>query len=356
MRTPDQLSRWLLDNASEPIRYRVIKDILDGGLEDPDVDRAREAVLSFPEAKKIASRQLGNGSWGNGIYAIAARKTTGTNRLHESTLYQLGRLIEYGFDSRNDTVESCAGKVLIPLLNPENSTLWELSYHPKRHPDLLPFLRILLRDIALRLLCPAGYSSHPQVKDAIIRGLTEMAAFLNHAKRQPIYRQARGKTVMVDGLHFPTYHFLRAVACADWVHEIPQFRALLEMYIQFIGENSPLPDYYLLSKNSAHRHGHEAAFQSKEFYLQHPSMLLQELEILARLGMVDRTEQGQWLLDELLAHQDGDGHFRIPEYRKSRSFDYYMVEPHVRGRDIDPMTIDMTFRGALILHYLNYFV
>lgn len=320
------------------------------------MDHAREDMLSFSEAKKIASRQQCNGSWGNGIYAVAARKTTGTERLHESTLYQLGRLVEYGFDSGNKTVESCADKVLIPLLNPENNTLWELSYYPERHPDLLPFLRTLLRDIALRLLCPAGYNNHTQVKEAIIRGLTELAAFLNRAKRQPIYRQAGGKTVMVGGVYFPTHHFLRAVAHAGWVHEIPEFRGLLGMYVDFIGENSPLPDYYLLSKKGALRHGHEAAFRSKEFYLQSPSILMQELEILARLGMVERTEQGQWLLDELLAHQDGDGCFRIPEYRKSRSFDYCMLEPYVHGRDIEPFTIDMTFRGALILHYLNYLV
>ena len=230
MRDPDKLSQWLLDNASSPIRYRVIRDILDGGLEDPEVDKARRGVTTFPKALDIASRQLKNGSWGDGIYWITKKDSVAKNRPYGSTLYQLGRLIEYGWDLRDEVVAKCADLVLIPSLNPENNTLWELSFYLNRHPELLPFLRRLLRDIALRLLCPAGYSDHPQVKDAITRGLTEIAAFLNHVKDKPLYREARGKAVMVDGLFFPTQHFMMALARTDWVHEIPQFRSLLQMY------------------------------------------------------------------------------------------------------------------------------
>ncbi|KPL06286.1 hypothetical protein AMJ86_08990 [bacterium SM23_57] len=356
MRDPDQSSQWLLDHASPPIRYRVITDVLDGGLEDPDVEIARREVTTFPKARQIASRQLENGSWGNGIYRTTGYKTTGMKRPYESILHQLGRLIEYGWNYQNTAVSQCADKVLIPLLDQGNNTLWELSFYLNRHPELLPFLRRLLRDIALRLLCPAGYSNHPQVKDAITRGLAEIAAFLNHVKNKPLYRKARGKTVMVDGLFFPTQHFIMALAHTDWVHEIPQFRSLLQMYHDFIGQNSPLPDYYLLTKNGTIRHGHEAAFYHKEFYLRHPSFLLQDLETLSHLRLVDRTHQGQWLLDELLAHQDGDGRFRLRNPRKSTSFDYYLLEPKVRGRNIDPFTIDVTFRATLILHHLNYLV
>jgi hypothetical protein len=356
MRDPDTLSKWLLENASAPIRYRVIIDILDGGEEDPEVEKARQAVINFPAAQNIISRQLDNGSWGNGIYLAHAHKTTGMRRPYESTLFQLGRLVEYGFDSRAEAVITCAEKVLLPLLHPENDNLWELSYYLKQNPDLKPFLRILLRDIALRLLCPAGYSNHPLVKDAIIRGLGEVAAFLNYAKSNPLYTETKGKTVMANGRFFPTKHFMMAIAHTNWVKETPQFRDLLFMYFDFISEHSPLPDYYLLTKNSTIRHGHEAAFQPKEYYLRYPSFLLQELETVSRLGVVNRTEQGQWLLDELLAHQDGDGQFRFPDLRKSKSFDYYMLELKVRGRTIDPITVNVTFRAALILHYLNYLV
>jgi hypothetical protein len=356
MRTPDRLSQWLLDNASAPIRHRVIRDILDGGLEDPAVERAHEEVVKFPAAEKIVSRQLDNGSWGNSIYGITARMTAEVRRPYESTLYQMGRLVEYGFDTRDDPVTICAEKVLLPLLQSDNTKLWDLTFYIKRHPDLLPFLRALLRDIALRLLCPAGYSNHPSVKDAIIRGLGEMAAFLNHAKVKPLFGRSHGRTVMADGLYFPTYHFLRALGYADWVHEVPQFRQLLEIYIDFVGEHSPLPDYYLSDKGGTIRHGHEAAFHSKEFYLRHPSLMLQELEALAHLGMVDRTAQGRWLLEELLICQDGDGRFRFPGLGGTKTFDYYMLEPKVRGRDIDPSTIDATFRATLILYHIDYLI
>ncbi len=187
MRNPDTLTQWLLDHASAPIRYRVIMDILDGGLEDPDVERARREMINFPTAQKIISRQLDNGSWGNCIYWISGAKTTGTKRPYEATIYQMGRLIEYGFDARDAPVARCAQQILLPLLHPENDTLWELSFYLKSHPDLKPFLRLLLRDIALRLLCPAGYADHPLVHDALTRGLSEIAAFLNHSKSKPLY-------------------------------------------------------------------------------------------------------------------------------------------------------------------------
>jgi hypothetical protein len=356
MRDPDTLSQWLLHNASAPIRHRVIIDILRGGLENPDVENARREMLAFPIARKIASQQLKDGSWGQAIYWIAAPKTTKIKRPYGSTLYRLGRLIEYGWDQRQNAVHKCAKSVLIPLLHPENNNLWELQFYMRRHPDLLPFLRRLLRDIALRLLCPAGYSNHKDVKDATIRGLSEIGAFLNHLRDNPLYTEARGKTVMAGEMIFPTRHFMMALAHTQWVHEVPQFRALLQMYYDFVGENSPLLDYYLLTQTGTVRHGHEAAFLPKDHYLSHPSSLLQELETLARLGVVDRTQQGQWLLDELLAHQDGDGRFRLKDPRHNPPFDYYMLEPKVRGRNIDPYTIDTTFRATLILHHLNYLV
>jgi hypothetical protein len=356
MHTPNRLSKWLLENASAPIRYRVVRDILDGGLEDPGVEKAREAVINFPAANRIISLQRDNGSWGNSIYAIAARKTGDVRRPYESTLYQLGRLIEYGFDSRDRPVAVCAEKVLLPSIKPDNNRLWELGYYTKNHPDLLPFLRALLRDIALRLLCPAGYADHPLVKDAVIRGLTEMAAFLNRAKQGSIYRQSRGRIVMPAEYFFPTHHLLRALGHTGWVHEVRQFRELLGLYIDFISENSPLPDYYLSDRGGTIRHGHEAAFHSKGFYLRYPSVMLQDLETLSRLGAVDRTGQGRWLLEELLIRQDGDGRFRFPTLTRRRTFDYYLLEPKLRGRDIDPSTIDATFRAALILHLTNYLI
>ncbi len=356
MRDPDNLTQWLLDHASAPIRYRVIMDVLDGGLEDPDVERARSEMLAFAVAQKIISRQLDNGSWGNSIYWTSGYKTTGMKRPYEATLYQLGRLIEYGFDARDEPVARCAEKVLLPLLNPENDTLWELSFYLKSHPDLKPFLRILLRDIALRLLCPAGFTDHPQVKEAITQGLSEIAAFLNHAKNKSLYQEAHGKTVLADGLYFPTTYFTKALAHVEWIRDVPQFNSLLEMYYGFVSENSPLPDYYILTQNGTIRHGHEAAFQPKEFYLRYPSRLLQELETMARLGTVENTQYGLWLLDELLTHQDGDGTISLRDPRKTKPFDYYLLEPKVRGRDIDPFTIDATFRAKLILHHLNYLI
>ena len=65
---------WLLDNASPPIRYRVLTELLELPRDDADVQKARQDSLTYGPAVQLQRKQRKDGTWGGRIHAGDPRK------------------------------------------------------------------------------------------------------------------------------------------------------------------------------------------------------------------------------------------------------------------------------------------
>ena len=65
---------WLLENASAPIRYRVLTELLDKGRDDPEVQQLRQETLTYAPALQLQRKQRKDGTWGGKIHAGDPRK------------------------------------------------------------------------------------------------------------------------------------------------------------------------------------------------------------------------------------------------------------------------------------------
>ena len=80
---------WLLDTACAPIRYRVLTELLDRGRDDPDVQQARQEMLTYSPALKIQRLQRKDGTWKGQIHGGDPRKFESSVENEMTQLFEL---------------------------------------------------------------------------------------------------------------------------------------------------------------------------------------------------------------------------------------------------------------------------
>ncbi len=85
-------------------------------------------------------------------------------------------------------------------------------------------------------------------------------------------------------------------------------------------------------------------------YLARPHVMLHDLELAARLGIVREIPATVWMLEELEAHQDADGIFRFDAEGEVKADWYFPLEAH--SPEVYPL--EWSFRAALIFKLLEY--
>ena len=142
---------WLMDNASDPIRYRVLTELLGRGRDDPEVQKVRPGMLSYGPALQLQKTQRKDGTWGGVIHAGDPRK------YQNCTENGLLRLYEYGWNREFAPVKLAAKTLRTFLTQKKDLKFFEFAKAVKADDRRDTYYRWFLRTVALGLLVRAGY-------------------------------------------------------------------------------------------------------------------------------------------------------------------------------------------------------
>ena len=165
---------WLMENASAPICYRVLTELLDRGRDDPEVQKARQNAVQYGPAVQLQRKQRKDGSWGGRIHAGDFRK------LEPSLENLLNKLFEYGWRREAKTDPACGQDVAdLSDIAKKDLKLFEFAKVVKADERRERYYRWFLRILSLGLLARAGYleersrAGMPRAARAVFSGFVD---------------------------------------------------------------------------------------------------------------------------------------------------------------------------------------
>jgi len=143
-------TEFLLANGSPPVVYRFLSEVLGVPETDPRLLKARESLLVYKPAVKLARLQRKDGTWGGAISMGGAPKP------YVSTEYCLTMLFEYGWDKGSPQVRKAA-KVLKTFLSEKRDlNLYEYQSQVKADDLRQRYYRWFLRIVSSACCCARG--------------------------------------------------------------------------------------------------------------------------------------------------------------------------------------------------------
>jgi hypothetical protein len=281
---------WLLDNASPPIRYRVLTELLGVGRDDQDVQKVRQEMLAYAPALKLQRTQRKDGSWGGVIHAGDPRKYT--NSLENT----LTRLFEYAWNRETKPVRIAAKTLRQFMTAKKDLKFFEFAKAIKADERRARYYRWFLRIVALGLLIRAGYTDDRN-RQAVLELLDLTAGFVDDpVSRQPVEEiGASLPLIRPDGWRrgyafIPDVYALKVFAYSPWLLEGELAKMRLKKTFDYVvaptyQELAPELGLVRTAKGSFTR-SHGIRFHPVEHYEKKGGLdeLLVFLELFARLG------------------------------------------------------------------------
>jgi hypothetical protein len=314
--------RALYASAGPIIRYRLLRDVLDRDESYIETAHLGLDIARIPEIKELVKGQSPDATWNGKILAT------------DSALL---RLCELGRES-SIAVTACVEKVLLPTLFDEH-VLWEFA-DPRADENYQRAARHIVRDKTLRLICRATREADAVIRPHLEAVLAEWNLFLS---------APAGKATVAP----PTADAWAAVCWYPWPDDdLDRVHDLAVRLLQRAEEMLGLPAIPPLTGRSEQPLFAPYLFRLHEKweYLARPPLLLHDLELAARLGIVRDHVATDWMLEELEAHQDADGFVRF-ELEEPLTTDWYFP---LEARSVDSFPVEWTFRTALIFRLLAY--
>ncbi len=348
---------WLMDNACPPIRYRALTELLGLGRDDADVQKTRqEALNDYRPAVQLARKQKKDGTWGGAIHASDPRKFQ--NCLENC----LSMLLEYGWNRDTKAVRDAA-KVLRSFLTAKKDIkLFEFAKLVKADSRRETYYRWFLRVLALGLLIRAGYLDQ-RSRLAILELLELTAGFVEDpVSRDPVeeigadYPLIRAAAWRDGYPFFPDRYALQVFAFSEWLLDGELAKVRLKKIFDFVmSENyqrlAPELGLVKTAKGSFVK-GHGIRFRPLDFYQKNGNIdeLLTNLELMARLGLVNRYPLLISHLEWLQSQQGKDGRWSLPTKLWSDTGRWStLLRLEKDWRSPARKEADMTFRVLLIL-------
>jgi hypothetical protein len=278
---------WLLDNASPPIRYRVLTELLGVGRDDLDVQKVRQEMLAYTPALKLQRMQRKDGSWGGVIHAGDPRKYT--NSLENT----LTRLFEFGWNRETKPVRNAAKTLRQFMTAKKDLKFFEFAKAIKADERN--------RQAVLELLdLTAGFVDDPVSRQPV----EEIGASL------PLIRPDAWRR----GYAFiPDVYALKVFAYSPWLLEGELAKMRLKKTFDYVvaptyQELAPELGLVRTAKGSFTR-SHGIRFHPVEHYEKKGGLdeLLVFLELFARLGLINRYPLLMSQLEWLQSQQGKDG-------------------------------------------------
>ncbi len=347
---------WLLDNACAPIRYRVLTELLDRGRDDPDVQEARQDVIDYAPAKKLAKSQLADGTWKSRVHGGDPRKW------EESLETNLSMLLESGWN-RDQAEVRLAAKTLRSFLTVKKSLpLFEFQKLVKADPVREQYYRWFLRIMALGLLIRSGYGED-RSNTAVLELLDLCSGFVdNPVSRAPTEEIGaalpliRAKVTNRGYSFIPDLYILRVLAFSPWLIE----GELAKMRLRKIADYIVSPTYQKMAPELGLVRTSKGTFAKGNGIIIHPldyyqtqgnvDELMMILELFGRLGLINRYPQLIAHFDWLHGLQEKNGRWNLPTKLINESSRWaHLLRIERDWRSPARKEADLTFRMLLIL-------
>ena len=349
---------WLLENAGPPIRYRVLTELLDRSKDDPDVVKTRQAVLLYPPALALSRKQRKDGTWGGQIHAGDPK------RLELSLENAMSLLFEMGWGRDAKPVKTAAA-TLRPFLSAKKDVkFFEFAKFVKADEKRERYYRWALRILALGLLVRGGYTDD-RSRLQVLELLDLCAGFVDDpVSRNPVeeigasHPLIRAAGFRRDYLFVPDLPIFRVFAFSPWLldGELAKMR-LKKMSDYVLAETYQrlAPDLGLVrTAKGSFVKGGGLRIRGVEYYQKHGGLdeLLVNMEIFARLGLLNRYPQFMAHLEWWHAQQGTEGRWSIASKLLNESSRWTaMIRLEKDWRSPARKEADLTFRVLLILKY-----
>ncbi len=351
-------SAWLLENACPPIRLRVLTEILERGRDDPEVQTARQEVASYAPALKLQRLQRKDGSWGGMIHAADARK------LQPSIENGLSILYEFAWTRDTKPVKQAAAALRTFLTAKRDLQFFEFSKVVKADDRRERYYRWFLRILALGLLVRGGYEDD-RTRLAVLELLDLCAGFVDdpvskHPAEEigashPLIRAAAWKR---DYPFLPDLYLARVFAFSPWLLDGELAKMRLKKIFDYVMSETYqklAPDLgFVRTAKGSFLKGNGIRIRSVDHYQKHGNLdeLLHNLEILARLGLLNRYPPLMAHLEWIHAQQGKEGRWNLAgKLLNENSRWTALMRLEKDWRSPARKEADLTFRMLLILKY-----
>jgi len=349
---------WLLDTASAAIRYRVLTELLDRPREDPQVQQAAREILEYPPALKLQKTQRKDGTWGGRLHA-------GDPRRYEASLENgLSQLYECGWTRETRPVRLAAQALRSFMTAKKDLKFFEFSKVVKADDKRERYYRWFLRILALGLLIRGGYVDE-RTRIAVLELLELTSGFVDDpVSRNPTEEIGASHPLLKSQVWKRDYPFLpdlglaRVFAFSSWLldGELAKMR-LKKVFDYVLSETYQklAPDLGLVrTAKGSFVKGGGLRLRPVDFYNKqgHVDELVVNLEILARLGLINRYPLLMTHLEWIHSLQGKDGRWNLPTrllHESSRWTALLRLEKDWRSPA--RKEADMTFRMLLIHKY-----
>jgi hypothetical protein len=332
---------WLLEHGSWAVRARVLADLGAG-----DAATAGAMAYAHAPALRLAVQQGRDGTWGARMLALPApadRDFAGVG-----TIPAVRRLLEWGWEPAGPSFYA-ARKLLFRLLaeDEDPSSLYELR-RETMDEFTIRRARAMVREGAAAALAHLGHEADPRLRGAAVRMLDRVATFLRSPTASDVL-SAEGP--LPAGAALPSAHFLVMLAHMprfrmEHHEEMDRIYTLLAepgrsgVVKQLVGGKS-MDQPHLLRGDPIASRGDDAASL--------PTTLAW-LEVLARLGFLQRNASWSAELDRLLVARDMAGIWRGRASKLGTPSEAWAwpTFPLSDPAEKDAWTADVTFRLALV--------
>lgn len=340
---------WLLDHASNAIRYRAIIDVARLGGEV-----AREAaVLPYAHAPAVglALAQSIDGIWHGSMLEVPHGRGESFERV--GTINAFRRLLEYGWDKDSPPLMRTR-RVLFRLLAEDDDPAYLFEFARRGDPDVDMDRRgrTILREAAAAALAQAGYEGDPRLRGAARRILDRIDGYLRSPLSHKPWVRVGNKQVLAAEATPPSIYALAMLA------HMPLFRnenhVQLDRLFQYVSQPLPRQELAQLCGSRIVAQPHVVLgdmLPNRNVADADVPFALSWLELMARLTFLRRSETWSKLFDRFLDDRDRDlvwhPHKGMAIPRSTNPFVWPAFPLDQMGSGEDRWT-DVTFRLGLI--------
>jgi len=340
---------WLLEHASNAIRYRAITDV--GRLGGEMAREATVMAYSYVPALALAVAQSPDGIWNGSMLEVPSARADNFERV--GTISAFRRLLEYGWQKDAPPLMR-ARRVLFRLLAEDDDPafLFELAPHADEDGDIARRGRAILREAAAAALAQAGYEGDPRLRGAAIRILGRIDSFLRRPLAHKPWVRVGNKQVLAAEAAPPSIYALAMLA------HMPLFRnehhVQLDHIFHYLSQPQPRQEALQVCGAKVVAQPHLVLgdlLPNRNVADADVPFALAWLELMARLGFLRRNEVWEKLFDRFLDDRDRDlvwhPHKGMAMPRSSNPFVWpgFPLEQMTSG---DERWADVTFRLGLI--------
>jgi len=350
---------WLYEAASPPIQYRALAEAAPESARDPDrLAALREAALNYKVAAAIARKQRENGLWGNNLLGPGASKAYGWKE--PGTVFQYRHLLELGW-APELRIFRTTDRFLYRLLSRDEdpSLLVEFQRSAKTDPGFGLWARNLLREAAAATLARAGQTEDPRLRGTAHKIASDISAFLRSEFAAKPFRKAQGKTALEPAAYPPTTFAMEVLAFMPAVQR--ERSGFIERLAGYFSSPAPKRAYFILAGKKLLPPLFEVLGDplrgDAQGHITDVPFAVYWLELLARLGIVQKVPSATRVLARLFSECDASGIWTpknlrtLPKSTHSAIAHYYPLEGP--SRSPAQRQTDVTFRLALIARLMG---